>query len=118
MGERFYRREELVGKEVYDAKAMRLGVVKDIAYAKDGRAALVAAKDDREEVIPFQEISEIGDIVVLRKSLTSAPVPSPPTERKTAEQQTTPEPSMKICPKCQRENKPTAKFCVKCGSSL
>ncbi len=49
MGERFYRREELVGKEVYDAKAMRLGVVKDVAYAKDGRTALVTSKDNKEK---------------------------------------------------------------------
>lgn len=67
MTERFYRREELVGKEVYDVKAAHVGTVRDVAYSTGGRTALVVSKEKREETIPFQDISEIGDMILLKK---------------------------------------------------
>ncbi len=146
MTEKFYRREQLVNKEVYDAKAMHVGTAKDVAHSVDGRTALVVSKGEKEETIPFQDISEIGDIVLLKKTLaetqntepapradkpeteTTTPsywkevirVPPPPSPEKqeTSKAQGPSVPTRKTCPKCQRENKPTAKFCAKCGFRL
>jgi sporulation protein YlmC with PRC-barrel domain len=127
MTERFYRREELVGKEVYDAFALHVGTAKDVAYSTDGKTALVVSKGKKEETIPFQNISEIGDIILLKRQ--HAPVEGKATEPMpeagklesemtigTSIQTRVPSvPAPKTCPKCQRENKPTAKFCLKCG---
>jgi len=64
--DRYYRREELIGKLVYNSKAMRVGEVIDVGYSKDGKVALVARIDKgREKVISFTQIEEIGDIILL-----------------------------------------------------
>jgi len=69
MTRRFYRREELVGKEVYNIKGTRIGVVWDVMYLKDGTAALIVSKVNRQEIIPSTEVSEVGDIVLLRSTV-------------------------------------------------
>ena len=117
MAERFYRREELVGKEVYDTKAMHVGEAKDVAYSKDGKTALVVLKDNKEQVIPFQDVSEIGDIILVKRTPVETTVTLPPPKREeriAAVQGPSSEPS-KTCPKCGMGNRQTAKFCAKCG---
>ena len=144
MTEKYYRREKLVGKEVYDADALHVGTAKDVAYSTDGKTALVVSKGKKEETIPFQNISEIGDIILLKRQPAKWDDTAPRVEGKATEpmlKEDKPEtkstatpsywkeaiklplpdaqgPSVlptKTCPKCRRENKPTAKFCVKCG---
>lgn len=120
MTERFYRREELVGKEVYDANAVHIGTAKDVAYSTDGKTALVVSKGKKEETIPFQNISEIGDIILLKKTLPETRIVASATREEKPESKITTTgvpsvPAVKACPKCQRENKSTAKFCAKCG---
>jgi len=117
MAERFYRREELVGKEVYDTKAMHIGAAKDVAYSKDGKPALIVTKGNREEIIPFQDISEIGEIILVKRTLmeTTATLPPPKREERIAAVQGPSAEPSKTCPKCGMGNRPTAKFCVKCG---
>lgn len=68
MTRRFYRREDLVGKEVYDIKAVRIGVVWDVTYSKDGTGALIVSKVNRQETIPLTEVSEVGDIVLVKST--------------------------------------------------
>jgi sporulation protein YlmC with PRC-barrel domain len=104
LGERFYRREELVGKLVYDSKAVKVGEVVDVGYSKEGRVALVVKLGGgKERIIPFTSISEVGDIVILKPETEGEAAPKPEVER------------AKECPKCGKENKPSAKFCIKCG---
>ncbi len=123
MPEAFYRRENLIDKEVYDIKAMHVGTVKDVAYAKDGQIALIVSNQE-ERTIPFQSIFEIGDIILVTpatdESKPAEPTPPqvtprPPQQEKAIEAETRQTTKPGICPKCQKENKPTAKFCGKCG---
>ncbi|MEM3507379.1 MAG: PRC-barrel domain-containing protein [Candidatus Bathyarchaeia archaeon] len=41
MGKKYYRYKELVGKDVYNSKAKRIGKVCDVGYSEDGRIALI-----------------------------------------------------------------------------
>ncbi|MBS7646182.1 MAG: PRC-barrel domain-containing protein [Candidatus Bathyarchaeia archaeon] len=124
MGERFYRREELAGKLVYDDKALRVGEVVDVGYSKDGRTALIVRVEGGEErVIPFTMVGEIGDIILLKPAepekqtavveVTPQPQPTPPEPGKTAPMAA--REGEKTCPKCGRLNIARAKFCIKCG---
>jgi sporulation protein YlmC with PRC-barrel domain len=128
--ERFYRREELAGRIVYDDKAFRVGEVVDVGYSKDGRVALIVKVEGGEErVIPFTMVREIGDIILLKpteaekeKIVEAPPQPQPQPSR--------PEPGKaapvvaqegemsKPCPKCGHLNIARAKFCIKCGEML
>jgi len=100
--EKYYRHKELVGKEVYDSKAKRIGKVCDVGYSKEGKIALIVELNEgKEEIIPFDFISEVGDIVLLEKSFQL--------------KQKEIEAKEKLCPKCGRKNEPKARFCVKCG---
>ncbi len=95
------RREEVVGKEVIDADAKKLGVTKDLAWSDDGRMALVIEYGDEEEsFLSFDEIERIGDVVFVKakSALTAAP--------------------SIICPVCKHKNLLEAKFCAKCGRTL
>ena len=43
------RREEVIGKEVIDGEAKKLGVTKDLAWSNNGQIALVVEIGDEEE---------------------------------------------------------------------
>jgi len=95
------RREEVVGKEVIDADAKKLGVTKDLAWSDDGRMALVIEFGDEDEFfLSFNEIERIGDVVFVKakSALTAAPSIT--------------------CPVCKHKNLLEAKFCAKCGRTL
>ena len=95
------RREEVIGKDVIDADAKKLGVTRDIAWSDDGQMALVIEfGEDEESFLSFNDIERIGDVVFVkaRSALTAAP--------------------SIICPVCKHKNLPEAKFCAKCGRTL
>lgn len=95
------RREELIGKELIDGDAKRVGTAKDLAWTADGRLALIIELSDEEEAfLPFEEIERIGDVVFVK----------PKTAFQTAPTVT--------CPVCKHKNLLEAKFCAKCGKSL
>ena len=128
--EKYHGRDELVGKEVYDAKAKKVGTVVDIGYSKEGTTALIMGiatagmldKPDKEHVLShpgkgrfetlmFERVSEIGDIILLKaESETEAQQAPDSTLSKMTETTHT-----KPCPECNRENEKLAKFCVECG---
>ncbi len=95
------RREEIIGKEVVDADAKKVGVAKDLAWSSDGRLALVIESSEEDEsFLSFDNIEKIGDVVFVkaRSSLMSAPSVT--------------------CPICRHKNLLEAKFCAKCGHPL
>ncbi len=64
--DKYYRKDELFGKIAYNSKAMKIGEVVDVGYSKEGKVALVVSiMKGKEKIIPFTEISEIGDIILL-----------------------------------------------------
>ena len=95
------RREEVIGKDVIDGDAKKLGTTKDLAWSNDGRLALVIESDDEEEFfLSFSEIERIGDVVFVKARSALAAAPSI------------------TCPVCRHKNLPEAKFCAKCGRTL
>ena len=91
----------MIGKDVIDGDAKKLGVTKDLAWSSDGRMALVIESDDEEEFfLSFTEIERIGDVVFVKARSSLAVAPS------------------LICPVCKHKNLPEAKFCAKCGRTL
>jgi sporulation protein YlmC with PRC-barrel domain len=95
------RREEVIGKEVIDADAKKLGVTKDLAWSDDGRMALVIEFGDEDEFfLSFNEIERIGDVVFVKAKSALMAAPSI------------------TCPVCKHKNLLEAKFCAKCGRTL
>jgi sporulation protein YlmC with PRC-barrel domain len=95
------RREELVGKEVIDGDARRVGVTKDLAWSSDGKLALIVESGEEEEsFLSFGDIEKVGDIIFVKAKSALVSVPSI------------------ICPVCKTRNLLEAKFCAKCGRSL
>ncbi len=95
------RREEIVGKETIDAEAKKAGVVKDLAWAPDGKLALVIEKERNEEAfLAFDQIDKIGDVVFIKSASGMESIPS------------------KVCPTCKLKNPLDAKFCARCGKTL
>ena len=94
------RREEVIGKDVIDGDAKKLGVTKDLAWSSDGRMALVIEAEDEEFFLSFGEIERIGDVVFVKAKSALSSAPSI------------------VCPVCKHKNLPEAKFCAKCGRTL
>ena len=128
--EKYHGRDELVGKEVYDAKAKKVGTVVDIGYSKEGTTALIIGiatagmldkpLSDKElvlshpgkgrfETLMFERVSEIGDIILLKAESEAEQAPDSTLSKMTETAHTKP------CPECDRENEKLAKFCVECG---
>lgn len=95
------RREELIGKDVIDSDAKKIGVSKDLAWSNTGGLALIIEVGDEEEVfLPFNEIQRMGDIVFVKAKPAMEKVPT------------------LTCPICRHRNLMEAKFCAKCGRTL
>ena len=95
------RREEVVGRDVIDAEAKKIGITKDIAWSQEGRLAIVIeSEDEQESFLSFDEIERIGDVVFVKAKTSLHPVPTI------------------ICPMCKHKNLIEAKFCAKCGRTL
>ncbi len=95
------RREEVIGKEVVNGDAKKLGLTKDLAWSPDGRLALVIESGDEEEsFLSFEEIEKIGDVVFVKAKSALVAAPSV------------------TCPVCKHKNLIEAKFCAKCGRNL
>lgn len=95
------RREEVVGKDVIDVDAKKIGVTKDLAWSGDGRMALIIETGDEEEFfLSFTDIERIGDVVFVKAKSALMTAPSV------------------TCPVCKHKNLPEAKFCAKCGRTL
>ena len=95
------RREELVGKEIINSEAKKLGIAKDLAWADDGQLALIVEQSDEEEAfLPFEEIERVGDVVFVKTKSALQTAPSI------------------ICPVCKHRNLVEAKYCAKCGKAL
>jgi sporulation protein YlmC with PRC-barrel domain len=95
------RREEVIGKDVIDADAKRIGVTKDIGWSDDGTfALLIESIDEEESFLAFGDVERIGDVIFVKAKASVQAVP------------------MKTCPVCKHKNPVEAMFCAKCGRSL
>ena len=95
------RREEIVGKEVIDGDAKKIGVTKDIAWSEEGTLALlVEGVDEQDSFLEFEDVDRIGDVIFIKPKASLQSIP------------------MKTCPMCKQKNPLEAMFCAKCGHSL
>jgi sporulation protein YlmC with PRC-barrel domain len=95
------RREEVIGKEVVDTDAKKVGVTKDLAWSSDGRIALIIESSEEEEsFLSFDDIEKIGDVVFVKAKSSLMTAPSV------------------TCPICRHKNLVEAKFCAKCGHPM
>ncbi len=89
--------QSLVGMSAYDSDAMLIGKVEEFGLRRSGGSARITIKIGEREV-PWDGISKIGDIVLLRASTKSS--------------------SGGKCQSCGYQNEPDAAFCADCGTKL
>jgi len=108
LAKKYFRREELLGKDIISDAAARVGKVKDIGYDAEGRIVLIYDKagDGGEDAIPSSQIIAFGDVILV-KSVAHEEKSSQATVQQ-----------MKVCPNCGKENAPDMLFCTGCGSRL
>lgn len=95
---------KLVGMSVYDGDASLLGTVKDIGL-RDNKTKIVmviSTTEQSEREVPWDQISKIGDVVLLKAPEAAKQIPSGSVK----------------CGKCGFTNKPNSKFCEQCGNKL
>lgn len=91
--------QSLVGMSAYDSEAMLLGKVAEIGLKKAGANAQITIKVGDKE-IPWDGISKIGDIVLLKGA----------NEAKQS--------AGGKCRACGFQNEPDSAFCAECGATL
>lgn len=108
LSKKFFKRDEIVGKDIISDEAIRLGKVKDIGYDPEGKIVLIydRAGDGGEDAIQSSQILAFGDVILVK---------SQPSERPSTQK---PAPSSKICPRCGKSNPLDYVFCTGCGSRL
>jgi sporulation protein YlmC with PRC-barrel domain len=97
----FFPMQSLVGMSAYDSEAMLIGKVEQIGLRKVGGRgnAHIMIKIGEKEV-PWDGISKIGDIILLKTT------------------DTTPAASGGKCSACGYQNESDATFCAECGTKL
>jgi sporulation protein YlmC with PRC-barrel domain len=98
----FFPMQSLVGMSAYDSEAMLIGKVEQIGLRKVGGGgnAHIAIKIGEKEV-PWDGISKIGDIILLKAAETK---PAAAAGGK--------------CSACGYQNESDAAFCAECGTKL
>ena len=98
---RWRRREEVIGKDVIDIDAKKIGITKDLAWSEDGRLALLIEPGVEEEsFLAFDDVERIGDVIFVKAKASLQTVPT------------------RTCPMCKHNNPVEAMFCAKCGRTL
>jgi sporulation protein YlmC with PRC-barrel domain len=98
---RWRRREEVIGKDVIDIEAKKIGITKDLAWSEDGRLALLIEPGAEEEsFLAFDDVERIGDVIFVKAKASLQTVPT------------------RTCPMCKHNNPVEAMFCAKCGRTL
>ena len=101
----FFPMHSLIGMSAYDGEAMLIGKVEQIGLRKvglGGNAHIVIKIGETE--IPWDGISKIGDIILLKTAETTVTPPAAATGGK--------------CSACGYQNEPDAAFCAECGNKL
>ena len=112
----FVPTQKIMGMQVIDSQGSSVGSVKDIAInVPEKKINLIVTTRSRTDMdVPWEEITSIVDVVLLRKQielpktpeLAQIPVPPPPP------------PAVNNCPNCGASVIPTARFCPKCGTKI
>lgn len=93
--------QSLVGMSAYDSEAMLLGKVAEIGLKKAGANAQITIKVGDKE-IPWDGISKIGDIVLLKSANEARQTPAAGGK----------------CRACGFQNEADSAFCAECGATL
>jgi sporulation protein YlmC with PRC-barrel domain len=99
----FFPMQSLVGMSAYDSEAMLIGKVEQIGLRKVGGGgnAHITIKIGEKEV-PWDGISKIGDIILLKTSEANPAAPAAGGK----------------CSACGYQNESDAAFCAECGTKL
>jgi sporulation protein YlmC with PRC-barrel domain len=99
----FFPIQSLVGMSAYDSEAMLIGKVDQIGLSKAsarGNAHIVIKVSEKE--VPWEDISKIGDILLLKTTETKPSAPAAGGK----------------CSACGYQNESDASFCAECGTKL
>ena len=99
----FFPIQSLVGMSAYDSEAMLIGKVEQIGLRKisaRGNAHIVIKVGEKE--VPWEDISKIGDILLLKTTETKPAAPTAGGK----------------CSACGYQNESDAAFCAECGTKL
>lgn len=99
----FFPIQSLVGMSAYDSEAMLIGKVEQIGLRKvsaAGNAHIVIKVGEKE--VPWEGISKIGDILLLKTTETKSAAPAAGGK----------------CSACGYQNESDAAFCAECGTKL
>lgn len=111
------RRDELVGKDVYDSNVRKVGTVTDIGFSEDAKPVLVITnKDSTEMTLPMESVDRLGDIVLLRADNLGGGTQIPQGQPTASEMSVSG--NSRICVKCGAVNSLSARFCTKCRNQF
>jgi sporulation protein YlmC with PRC-barrel domain len=116
MTDKFYKREDLIGKLVVDQEARVLGEVEDLAITENSEVGIsIKSEEDEETMLKLDRIKKIGDVILLTSEKDDKKPQAKPTMPKPEPKE---EEETNKCPSCGWDNLPGTNFCVKCGSKL
>jgi len=100
--------KSIMGMDVFDEKAKKIGVAKQVGVDSNQRIVLVISDNEGNDVcVKWERIGTIGEVVFLGKGSTEV-VQTPKTEAGAGLR----------CQNCNFDNKPDSKFCESCGTQL
>ena len=97
-----------MGMDVFDEKAKKIGVAKQVGVDSNQRVVLVISDNEGNDVcVKWERLGTVGEVIFLGKGSTET-VQTPKTEAGDGLR----------CQNCNFDNKPDSKFCESCGTQL
>ena len=124
MEKKYLSRDQIIDKDVIDSNAIKIGKVKDIALDLNSKkiAFTILTKTDEDITIDGENISVVGDVVLLNKTLELLTAPASQEEKVSTPEipmaPSQPSNTPGLCNICAYQNDRNAKFCIKCGHKL
>ena len=117
------RKENVVGKKVFDLEATLIGTVTDLSFDLETNKIdfVVTTKKGTEINLVRKDINKVGDVILLKKAvkkLTKKETKAESIVKTTPETKPEPPSSPSLCAGCGYQNESSSKFCIKCGSKL
>lgn len=121
--QRSFKAEDLLGKQVFDSQATKVGDVRRLLVSPDGSWHIVVEKNGRNLTIDHDKVSAVGELIFLKIRTEDILV----NQHQTIELAEEPYPSRgdalsaeeKPCdnPNCEMRLPKNAKFCDNCGAT-
>jgi len=119
MSGRGRRLDEIIGMDVINTKAEKIGKIDSIALDELGKVQfIVKLEDGKEHIVTQENVLAIADVMLIKSPTETTPSSMEGKEAAMTKKAVKKAEKIIVCPFCGFINRPGSKYCTNCGKPL